>query len=169
MKKLVVATMIGLSILGLAGCGNNTQTTAQQKVQCQYMKVTQSDMGPHSASFPVIDNGSTFNFSGATFDSKKVEVTDDGKQIAKGLISRKTNICLYEIDVTGKTGWDKLENRNNVYMADEVVREKVLVADLVNEGIYPMEKVNDVNDLYKFANVTIVKGHLVHTHTKECK
>ncbi len=169
MKKLTATILIGMGLL-MGGCGTNQQTVPQQtqtKVECGY---THGDFGSYTASNPVqLEAGKQFGFRGATFDSKRVGVTDDGKQKAFGLIIRNEQLCLYEIDVTGKKDWKELNNTNNTYVADEVTREKILLGDLVNEGIYPMEKVKDVSDLYKFVDVTIVKAHLVHTHTKECK
>lgn len=166
-KTLTATILIGMGLL-MGGCGSNTnQPNMQAKVECGYVH---GDFGSYTASNPVqLEVGKQFGFKGATFDSKKVGVTDDGKQKAYGLIIRNEQLCLYEIDVTDKKDWKELDNKNNTYVADEVTREKILLADLVNEGIYPMEKVKDVSTLYKFVDVTIVKAHLVHTHTKECK
>lgn len=174
MKKLTLAIMLGLGIM-VSGCGHidttqmdNAVTKVPQKVECNYKH---GDFGSYTASNPVqLEVGKQFGFKGATFNSKKATVTDDNKQVVYGLISRDTSIALYEVDVTNApNGWDKLENSNNVYVVDNIIRERALVADLVNEGIYPIEQVKNVNDLYNFADITIVNAHIVHTHTKECK
>lgn len=167
--------MVGVIVLGLghmAGCGSTNTTTQvqqQQNAQCEYNKVNYECSGSYSASQPVVDKGNTLKFNDIKFTAKKADITENGRQIVRAMVCTEKSMCLYEVDVTGKEGWDKLENRNNVYMVDEVTREKMLVADLVDNGVYPLEKVNDINDLGKFIPVTIVKAHLVHTHTKECK
>ena len=159
MKKLAVAVMLGISVMA-SGCGSQ-QATPQQV--CTYNNVDLKAMGSYSASNPVIGNGMTFSFNNAVqFNSKKVDVVD-GKQIVYGMITKDNNLCLYEIDVNGKQGWDKLENTKNVYQADSVDREQVSAFDLYNMGL-PVG-----TDLNKVVNVTYVKGHVVHTHTKECK
>ena len=169
MKKLALAIMLSLGVL-ISGCGNQQQPQQQVKQVCQYDNVDLKAMGSYSASQPVIDAGMTFSFSNsAKLYGKTVDVTDDGKQVVYATAIQDGKLCLYEIDVTGKDGWDKLENTNNVYKADEVNRYKMLCADLVDAGIYPMDLVNDINDLGKFINVTTIKGHLEHTHIKGCK
>lgn len=171
-KGWIIAGVIFVGLSHLGGCGStNTSTTPTQqtKVKCEYNKVSYECSGSYSASQPVVDKGNTLKFNDIKFTSKKADVTEDGRQIVRAMVCTEKSMCLYEVDVTGKNGWDRLENRNNVYMVDEVTREKMLVADLVDNGVYPMEKVNDINDLGKFIPVTIVKAHLLHTHNKECK
>lgn len=163
MKKLAVAIMLGLGIM-VSGCGNTQPTQQTQKIECGY---THGDFGSYTASNPVqLEVGKQFGFSGATFDSKRLDAENS---IVYGLITRKQQVCLYEVNVKDAQGWDKLENKNNVYVADEVIRQRMLVADLVDADIYPLEKVDNVNDLGKFVDVTIVKAHIVHTHNEECK
>lgn len=165
MKKLALAIMLGLGVM-VSGCGNTDTATHQQttKVECGY---THGDFGSYTASNPVqLDVGKQFGFNGAKFDTKGID--GENKKLY-GVIIRD-GVGLYEIDVNNAPqGWDKLENSDNVYQVDEVVRGRALVGDLVDEGIYPMEKVKDVSDLLKFVDVTTVKAHIVHHHTKECK
>lgn len=165
MKKLAIAVMLGLGIM-VSGCGNQ-QTTQQQttKVECGY---EHGDFGGYTASNPVqLEVGKQFGFGGAMeFDSKRIDAENHK---VYGLVIRD-DVALYEVDVNNAPqGWDKLENRNNVYIADNIIRERMLVGDLVDQGIYPIEKVKDVSDLLKFVDVTIVQAHIVHHHTKECK
>lgn len=163
MKKLAVAVMLGLGVL-VSGCGNNQPTQQQTKIECGYVH---GNFGSHTASNPVqLEVGKQFGFSGATFDSKRLD--GENKKVY-GLVV-KNGVCLYEVDVNNAPqGWEKLENQNNVYVVDNITRERMLVSDLVDMGIYPMEKVKDVNDLLKFVDVTTVQAHIVHHHTKECK
>lgn len=163
MKKLAIAIMLGIGVM-VSGCGNNaTHQTQQVKQVCTYNNVDLKNMGTSSASRPVIDNGMTFTFDRyVQFKDKKVDVVD-GKQVVYGMVNKDNNLCLYEIDVTDKQGWDKLENTNNVYQVDIVERSQVSALELYNIGL----PVGD--DLNKLVNVTYIKGHIVHTHTKECK
>lgn len=165
MKKLTAAILLGIGLLA-GGCGNNQpnmQANNQTQQTCEYNKVDMDAMGSYSASRPVIDNGMTFSFDrNVKFNSKKVDVVDD-KQIVYAIITKDDALCLYEIDVTGKDGWGKLENTKNVYQVDTVECTQVLAYDLYNMGL-PID--TEVN---KIVHVTHIKGHLVHTHTKECK
>ncbi len=163
MKKLAIAIMLGIGVM-VSGCGNNaTHQTQQVKQVCTYNNVNLKDMGTSSASRPVIDNGMTFSFNQyVKFNGKKVDVVD-GKQLVYGMVSKDNNLCLYEIDVTDKQGWNKLENTNNVYQVDSVERSQVSAFELYDMGL-PVD-----TDLNKLVNVTYIKGHVVHTHTKECR
>lgn len=164
MKKLAVAIMLGLGVM-VSGCGNHQQVEQAQKVECGY---THGYFGSYTASNPVqLEVGEQFGFNGSVkFDVKRINAED---HILYGVVIKDGDVGLYQVNVSGANGWDRLENKNNVYMADEVIRDKVLVADLVESGVYPKEKLENISDLGKFVNVTIVKGHIVHTHAKECK
>lgn len=154
MKTLTAAILLSLGLL-VGGCGSNQP--AQQV--CEYNKVDVGAMGSYSASQPVIDNGMTFSFNrNVKFNSKKADVVD-GKQMVYAITTKDDSLCLYEIDVTGKDGWGKLENTKNVYQVDTVERTQVLAYDLYNMGL-PID--TEVN---KMVIVTHIKGHLVHTHT----
>ena len=157
---LVVASLMVMSFT--AGCGNNNQTTTH----CAYTVSSQaSDLGHGSASNPVgLDNNIKFNFSsGMHFDKKLVNVVD-GRKIVSALDNNGTNLCVYEIDVTdAPEGWDKVENKNNVYQVDSIERQKVSAMELYNMGLY------NGDDLTKVCTATTVKAHLVHTHTNACK
>ena len=164
MKKLAVATMIGLSLL-VGGCGNNdVQTTQQVKQVCEYNNIDEKGMGSYTASCPIrLTNGMKFSFSNAVeFNGKKVDIVD-GKQMVYSVIAKDDSLCLYEIDVTDKQGWDKLQNPNNVYQVDTIERAEVAAFDLYSMGL-PID-----TELNKMVHVTHIKGHLVHTHSKECK
>lgn len=168
-RKLTVAILFGVCLIG--GCSHgHVDTTdntnkATQKVECNYQH---GDFGSYTASNPIeLVQGKQFGFNGsAHFDSKRLDT--ENKKVY-GLVI-KNGVCLYEVDVNNApNGWNTLENQNNVYVADEVIRERMLIGDLVDQGIYPIEKVDNINDLLKFVDVTIVKAHIVHIHTKDCK
>lgn len=66
-----------------------------------------------------------FSFSNVVeFNSKKVDIVD-GKQMVYSVIAKDDSLCLYEIDVTDKQGWGKLQNPNNVYQVDAIERAEV--------------------------------------------
>lgn len=163
MKKLTAAILLGIGLLA-GGCGNSTQHDQQVKQVCAYDNIDEKGMGSYTASCPIrLANGMKFSFSNvAQFNSKKVDIVD-GKSIAYAMITKDDSLCLYEIDVTDKQGWDKLQNPNNVYQVDTVERAEVLAYDLYQMGL-PID--TEVN---KMVHVTHIKGHLVHTHTKGCK
>lgn len=163
-KTLTAAILLGMGLL-VGGCGSQQPVQHKQQVKqvCVYDKVDVGGMGSYSASQPVIDNGMTFSFNNAVnFKSKKVDIVE-GKQMLYAMITKDDSLCLYEIDVAGKDGWGKLENPNNVYQVDTVERAEVLAYDLYNMGL-PID-----TEINKMVHVTHIKGHLVHTHTKECK
>lgn len=162
-KTLTATILLGIGLL-VGGCGNQQPSTHQQNKQiCTYNKVDLKDMGSYSASNPIMDKGMTFNFNNAVqFNSKKVDVVDN-KKVIYATVAKDENLCLYEIDVTDKQGWKKLENTNNVYQVDYVEHAQSSAFDVYNMGIAV-----DC-DLNKIVNVTYIKGHIVHTHTKECK
>ena len=166
MKKLTAAILLGIGLLA-SGCGNSTQQVKhdqQVKQVCAYDNIDEKSMGSYTASCPIrLTNDMKFSFSNATqFNSKKVDIVD-GKSIVYAMIAKDNSLCLYEIDVTDKQGWDKLQNPNNVYQVDTVERAEVLAYDLYQMGL-PID--TEVN---KMIHVTHIKGHLVHTHTKGCK
>lgn len=168
MKKLGVILVGGIILI--SGCHqqapDKVQTTHEQPVKqvCTYNNVDEGAMGSYTASEPIkLINGKTFSFNkNVEFNIKKVGVIDE-KDMLLGVVTKDESLCMYEIDVTGKQGWDKLENPNNVYQVDSVERENVLAYDLYQMGL-PID--TEVN---KMVHVTHIKGHLVHTHTKECK
>lgn len=165
-KTLTAAILLGMGLL-VGGCGNNqpAQHNQQQKVVCQYEATSQYKlMGSYTASQPVgISNGAKFSFNTSVeFNGKKIDIAD-GKKMVYAMVTKNESLCLYEIDVTDKQGWDKLQNPNNVYQVDSVEHAEVLAYDLYNMGLPINTEVN------KIVHVTHIKGHLVHTHTKECK
>lgn len=164
-KILTAAILVGMSLVA-GGCGSNqpAQSDQQAKQVCQYNKIDEPYMGSYTASCPIkLSNGMTFSFSNvAEFNGKKVDIVE-GKQMIYATITKDDCLCLYEIDVTDKQGYDKLENKNNVYQVDAVERAEVLAYDLYQMGL-PID--TEVN---KMVQVTHIKGHLVHTHSKECK
>ena len=159
--NLLVAALLVMSFAG--GCGNNQST---ETTHCAYTVSSQaSDLGHGSASNPVrLDNNIKFNFSSSMYFDKKIVDIVDGRKIVKALVNNGENLCIYEIDVTdAPDGWDKLENKNNVYQVNSIERQKVSAMELYNIGLY------NGDDLTKVCNTTIVKGQLVHTHTDVCK
>lgn len=170
-KKLLIGVMICFGVFLMIGAfashnkqAQPTQQTQEVKQVCPYNEIEQKWMGSYTASEPIrLTNGMKFSFSDVVeFNSKKVNIVD-GKSIVYAMITKDESLCLYEIDVTGKQGWDKLQNKNNVYQVDSVERAEVLAYDLYKMGL-PID--TEVN---KMVHVTHIKGHLVHTHTNDCK
>lgn len=159
-KTLTATILIGMGLL-MGGCGSNTnqQQATQPKVQCEYTQIEESHMGSYTSSEPIkLTNGAKFSFSNVVeFNGKKVDIVD-GKSIVYAMITKNESLCLYEIDVTDKQGWDKLQNPNNVYQVDAVERTDVLAYDLYQAGL-PID-----TEINKMVHVTHIKGHLVHTH-----
>lgn len=163
--KIAIGVIMGCMVIN--GCiSDNTPKENKPAVQrvCEYNNIDEKGMGSYTASRPVgLTNGSKFSFSnGVEFNTKKVGVIDD-KDMMLGVIAKDDSLCMYEIVVTGKQGWDKLQNPNNVYQVDSIERTKLLAYDLYQAGL-PID-----TEANKMVHVTHVKGHLVHTHTKECK
>lgn len=151
-KTLTAAILLGLGLLA-GGCGNNQQ--AQQKVVCDYTKVEK--LGSYSASNPLVDTNKLFSFNGTEFNNKQLDVDENGNKIVKAIVIRKDHIAMYEVNVsTFADGWGKLENRNNVYQVDEVVRERVPAYELGN--------LSQAENAMDMVDVTLVKAHGVHTH-----
>ena len=154
MKKLIAATLLGLGLLA-GGCGSQQTQPTQQKVQCEYNQVEK--LGSYSASNPLVDANKLFSFNGTTFDNKQLDVDENGNKIVKAIVIRKYHIAMYEVNVsTFADGWGKLENKNNVYQVDEVVRERVPAYELGN--------LSQAENAMDMVNVTLVKAHGVHTH-----
>lgn len=164
-KTLTVAILLGMGLL-VGGCGNNQPAQHDQQVKqvCEYNNIDEKGMGSYTASCPIrLNNGMKFSFSNVVeFNSKKVDIVD-GKQMVYSVIAKDDSLCLYEIDVTDKQGWGKLQNPNNVYQVDAIERAEVAAFDLYSMGL-PID-----TELNKIVHVTHIKGHLVHTHNKECK
>lgn len=169
--KIAIGVIMGCMVIN--GCMSNStpkenkpavQQEQQVKQVCEYNNIDEKGMGSYTASEPIhLTNGMKFSFSNVVeFNGKKVDIVD-GRSIVYATITKNESLCLYEIDVTDKQGWDKLQNPNNVYQVDSVERAEVLAYDLYNMGL-PID--TEVN---KMVHVTHIKGHLVHTHTKECK
>lgn len=170
--KIAIGVIMGCMVIN--GCMSNSTPKEtkpvtqqeQQKIECGY---EHGSFGSYTASNPIqLQVGQQFGFGGAMeFDSKRIDAENHK---VYGLVIRDDDVALYEIDVNNAPkGWDKLENKQNVYVADDVIRERMLVADLVDAGAYPLKKVDNVNDLGKFVDVTLVKAHIVHVHNEECK
>ena len=154
MKKLIAATLLGLGLL-TGGCGSQQTQPAQQKVACDYANVEK--LGSYSASNPLVDTNKLFSFNGTTFDNKQLDADENGNKIVKAIVIRKDHIAMYEVNVsTFADGWGKLENKNNVYQVDEVVRERVPAYELGN--------LSQAENAMDMVDVTFVKAHGVHTH-----
>lgn len=151
-KTLTATILIGMGLL-MGGCGSNQPT--QQKVQCEYTQV--DTLGSYSASNPLVDTGKLFSFNGTQFDNKQLDVDEQGNKIVKAIVIRKDHIAMYEVNVsTLGEGWGKLENSNNVYLVDEVVRERV--------PAYELGQLSQSDNAFDMVGVTFVKAHGVHTH-----
>lgn len=154
MKKLIAATLLGLGLLA-GGCGNNNTQPVQQKVTCNYTNVEK--LGSYSASNPLVDTNRLFSFNSTEFNNKQLDVDENGNKIVKAIVIRKDHIAMYEVNVsTFADGWGKLENKDNVYQVDEVVRERVPAYELGN-----LSRAENAMDM---VDVTFVKAHGVHTH-----
>lgn len=151
-KTLTATILIGMGLL-MGGCGNNQPT--QQKVQCEYTQVNK--LGSYSASNPLVDTDKLFSFNGTKFDNKQLDVDEQGNKIVKAIVIRKDHVAIYEVNVsTLGEGWDKLENSNNVYQVDEVIRERV--------PAYELGQLSQNDNAFDMVDVTFVKAHGVHTH-----
>lgn len=151
-KTLTAAILLGLGLLA-GGCGNNQPV--QQKMTCNYTQVEK--LGSYSASNPLVDTNKLFSFNGTEFNNKQLDVDENGNKIVKAIVIRKDHIAMYEVNVsTFADGWGKLENRNNVYQVDEVVRERVPAYELGN--------LSQAENAMDMVDITFVKAHGVHTH-----
>ncbi len=154
MKTLGAILVGGIVLIG--GCNHQTpDKTATTKPQCEYNQVEK--LGGYSASNPIIDANKLFTFNGTKFDNKIVDVDENGNKIVKAIVIRKDHIAMYEVNVsTFADGWGTLENKNNVYQADEVTRERVPAYELGN--------LSQAENAMDMVDVTLVKAHGVHTH-----
>lgn len=153
--KTLGAALIGGIVL-ISGCNHQApDKTATTKHKCEYTQVEK--LGSYSASNPIIDVNKLFTFNGTKFDNKIVDVDENGNKIVKAIVIRKDHIAMYEVNVsTLGDGWGTLENKDNVYQADEVTRERVPAYELGN--------LSQAENAMDMVDVTLVKAHGVHTH-----
>lgn len=153
--KTLGAILVGGIVL-ISGCNHQApDKTATTKPQCEYTQVEK--LGSYSASNPIIDASKLFIFNGTKFDNKILDVDENGNKIAKAIVIRNDHIAMYEVNVsTFADGWGTLENKNNVYQADEVTRSRVPAYELGN--------LSQAENAMDMVDVTLVKAHGVHTH-----